>query len=84
MRRPGGLDIRNRRFGLRNYPNCFVGNEAVTWLVQTQKATHDEAVRIGQLLVERSIIHHVTDEHSFKDEYLFYRFYEDEALMAQS
>ena len=84
MRRPGGLDIRDRRFGLRNYPRCFVGNEAVTWLVQTQKATHDEALRIGQLLVECGIIHHVTDEHSFKDEYLFYRFYEDEASMATS
>ncbi|MCG8366531.1 MAG: hypothetical protein MJA27_24755 [Pseudanabaenales cyanobacterium] len=52
--------------------------------MQTQKATHDEALRIGQLLVECGIIHHVTDEHSFKDEYLFYRFYEDEASMATS
>ena len=84
MRRPGGLDIRDRRFGLRNYPKCFVGTEAVRWLVQTQKATHDEAVRIGQILIECGVIHHVTDEHSFKDEYLFYRFYEDEESMAKS
>lgn len=79
MRGPEGLSIRDRRFRLTRYPNCFVGSEAVAWIVRTQKATHAEAVRLGQLLVERGIIHHVTDEHSFKDENLFYCFYETEA-----
>lgn len=73
-----GVDIRDRRYGLRVYPNCFVGSEAVTWLTNNQKATRDEAIRIGQILVERGIIHHVTDEHTFEDRYLFYRFYMDE------
>lgn len=80
MRGPEGLSIRDRRYRLTRYPNCFVGSEAVAWIVRTQKATHAEAVRLGQLLVERGIIHHVTDEHSFKDEHLFYRFCETETL----
>jgi len=80
MRGPEGLSIRDRRFRLTQYPNCFVGSEAVAWIVRTQKATRTEAVRLGQLLIERGIIHHVTDEHSFKDENLFYRFYETETL----
>lgn len=78
MRGPEGLIITDRRFRLTVYPNCFVGSEAVTWMVKTQKATREAAVRLGQLLVERGVFHHVTDEHSFKDENLFYRFYEDE------
>lgn len=78
MRDSDGLTISDRRFRLSIYPNCFVGSEAVTWIVKTQNATREAAVRLGQLLVERGIIHHVTDEHAFKDDYLFYRFYEDE------
>ena len=78
MRGAKGLEISDRRFRTTVYPNCFVGQEAVSWIVQTQKATPDEAVRLGQALVEKGIIHHVTDDHAFKDEYLFYRFYADE------
>ncbi|MEL7351882.1 MAG: mechanosensitive ion channel domain-containing protein [Cyanobacteria bacterium J06560_5] len=75
---PDGLEIRDRKFRLTTYATCFIGSEAVTWMVKSQKATRAEAVRLGQLLVERGIIHHVIDEHNFKDEYLFYRFYSDE------
>jgi potassium efflux system protein len=78
MRGTAGLDIRDRRFGLQVYANCFVGSEAVQWLIQQQLASREEAIKLGQVLVERGIIHHVTDEHTFKDEYLFYRFFEDE------
>ena len=78
MRGPEGLTIQDRRFRLTLYPNCFIGSEAVAWIVKTQKATRAEALRLGQLLVELGIVHHVTDEHGFKDEHLFYRFYEDD------
>ena len=79
MRAENGLDIQDRRFRLTIYPSCFIGSEAVTWLAKTQNATREAAVRIGQSMVEQGIFHHVTDEHPFKDEYLFYRFYEDES-----
>lgn len=79
MRGPSGVDIRDRRFGLHRYRQCFIGSEAVQWFTQHQLASREEAVRLGQILVERGIIHHVTDEHNFKDAYLFYRFYKDEA-----
>ena len=78
MRGPKGLDICDRRFRTTLYPQCFVGQEAVNWIVKTQKATRDEAVKLGQVLLAKGVIHHVTDEHAFKDEYLFYRFYVDE------
>ncbi|NEQ47131.1 MAG: mechanosensitive ion channel [Leptolyngbya sp. SIOISBB] len=78
MRGRNGLDIRDRRFGLHVYTRCFVGSEAVQWLMQQQLASREEAIKLGQVLVERGIIHHVTDEHTFKDSHLFYRFFEDE------
>jgi hypothetical protein len=78
MRGKDGLEIRDRRFGLHVYTNCFVGSEAVQWLMQQQLASREEAIKLGKVLVERGIIHHVTDEHNFKDDYLFYRFFDDE------
>ena len=78
MREPNGLEIKDRRFRLQVYVDCFVGSEAVDWMTQTQNLTRLEAVALGQLLVDRKIIHHVVDEQAFRDEYFFYRFYADE------
>ena len=78
MRGADGLSISERRFRLAVYPHSFVGSEAVEWIMKTQKATRESAIKLGQRLVELGILHHVSDEHPFKDEYLFYRFYEDE------
>jgi small-conductance mechanosensitive channel len=78
MRGPDGLEIKTHRFGLKSYPNTFVGSEAVCWLMRTQKSGVTAAIQLGQLLIDRDIIHHVLDEHNFKNEYLFYRFYLDE------
>ena len=78
MRAPGGLDIKDRRHRLSVYPKCFVGAEAVDWLTRSLDLTRDEAIRIGQTLVERRIVHHVLDEHPFRDGNYFYRFCADE------
>ncbi|HAC64072.1 MAG TPA: mechanosensitive ion channel protein MscS, partial [Cyanothece sp. UBA12306] len=78
MRSSRGLSIQDRRYRLNIYPDCFVGSEAVNWLVQHHDYSREEAVELGQILVERGIIHHVLDQHTFKDSYLFYRFCEDE------
>lgn len=78
MKGEQGLDIQDRRHRLNIYPQCFVGSEAVIWLMRTQRATRKEALRIGRLLMRKRIIHHVLDEHPFDDAYLFYRFYADE------
>ena len=37
----------------------------------------EDAVSMGKELVNRHFIHHVTFEHDFEDEYLFYRFLGD-------
>ena len=78
MRGHDGLKIKTRRHKLKLYPHCFLGNEAVDWLVAYFNITRQKAVIIGQNLVTKKIIHHVLDEHFFKDEPLLYRFYQDE------
>ena len=78
MRGKDGLDIKTRRYQLKLYQRCFVGSEAVDWLTKHLNISRPKAVAVGQKLVDQKVIHHVNDEHSFKDEPLFYRFYEDE------
>ena len=73
------VDVSDRTYRLKEYENCFVGSEACEWLVDSGLAdSTDEAERIGNLLLEAGVFHHVTREHRFKDDYLFYRFTWDE------
>ncbi|MBE9041802.1 mechanosensitive ion channel protein [Oscillatoriales cyanobacterium LEGE 11467] len=74
MRQPGGVAIEDRRYNLKTYPSCFVGREAVSWMMQTLQISHEDAIDLGQKLIDDKWMHHVTDEHPFRDEYLFYRF----------
>ena len=78
MRGSNGLEIQDRRYGFKIFHKTFLGSEAVEWLIKHERATRPEAIAIGQLMIEQGIIHHVLDEHEFKDEPLFYRFYADE------
>jgi hypothetical protein len=74
LRGAGGLAIADRRHRLTTYPRCFVGRQAVDWLVAHEVQTREEAVAVGQRLVAGGVIHHVLDEHPFRDDDLFYRF----------
>lgn len=78
MRGRGGVTIGDRRHRFRLYERCFVGSDAVDWLVRNEGVTREHAVGIGQMLVERNLLHHVLDEHTFHDDTLFYRFRADD------
>jgi small-conductance mechanosensitive channel len=78
LRGQGGVEICDRRHLLRVHRHCFVGSEAVDWLVANEGLTRGEAVGVGNLLVERDVLHHVLDEHGFRDGHFFYRFRADE------
>jgi Domain found in Dishevelled, Egl-10, and Pleckstrin (DEP) len=73
MGAPGGLHIADRTHMLRSYPRCFVGREAVDWLVATRGVSRSEALRLGRSLVAVGLIQHVLEEHDFKDGDFFYR-----------
>ncbi|MDJ0804630.1 MAG: FAD-containing oxidoreductase [Desulfobacterales bacterium] len=75
------FDVQDRTYGFpsKTYPKCFVGNEAVAQLVAEGIARDaEDAVRIGNMLLDAGVFHHVLDEHAFKNEKLFYRFISDE------
>lgn len=78
MHGPSGVEIVDRRHRLRLYPRCFVGHEAVAWMVREEGLGREQAVQVGRLLVERNLLHHVLDEHTFQDDALFYRFRADD------
>lgn len=75
--------MRDRKYHIRNFHRCLVGSEMVDWLMQ-QGSSHvrihsrSQAVGMWQALMEEGVISHVTNEHQFKDKYLFYRFREDQ------
>lgn len=78
MRNVGGIQIKERQFHLKTYRQCFIGSEAVDWLVSHLKISRQDAVVVGQRLVNENWIHHVLDEQAFQDDYFFYRFRWDE------
>ncbi|XP_017266862.1 phosphatidylinositol 3,4,5-trisphosphate-dependent Rac exchanger 1 protein isoform X1 [Kryptolebias marmoratus] len=78
--------IKDRRRKLSIVPKCFMGNEFVSWLLESGEISNaDEGVNLGQALLENGIIHHVSDKHQFKNEQVLYRFrYDDGTYKARS
>ena len=83
--REAGLPIMDRSaglfslFGFGKYPNCFISSELVDLLIQLERAKNrEDAVKIGQLLMDTDLIHHVSDKQQFQDGKEFYIFREDE------
>ncbi|CAM9543770.1 unnamed protein product, partial [Chrysoparadoxa australica] len=73
------LDIKDRKYHLSSYKKCFVGKDAVEWMLRSGVSNSEEdAVSLGQLLIENGDIAHVTKDHSFANDNLFYRFARDE------
>jgi pyruvate/2-oxoglutarate dehydrogenase complex dihydrolipoamide dehydrogenase (E3) component len=75
------LDIKDRKYGFppKTFTKCFVGSEAVKQLVEEGIASDEEdAVRIGNIMLNAGVFHHVLDAHPFEKKNLFYRFASDE------
>eukprot|EP00945_MAST-04E_sp_MAST-4E-sp1_P005610 g5610.t1 len=79
--------IKTRRYHLRFYSKCFVGRHFVDSIVshpRTKLACKERlrAVKLMNCLMRAGLVHHVCDDHEFKDDYLFYRFYADDMKLA--
>ena len=74
-----GVDLKDRKYHLATYKQCFVGSEAVDFLVSSGIAeSREDAVMLGNALsTEYHLFEHVTRDHEFKDEKLFYKFVEE-------
>eukprot|EP01104_Vermistella_antarctica_P011653 TRINITY_DN3278_c0_g1_i1.p1 TRINITY_DN3278_c0_g1~~TRINITY_DN3278_c0_g1_i1.p1 ORF type:complete len:492 (+),score=79.16 TRINITY_DN3278_c0_g1_i1:187-1662(+) len=69
-----GFIVKDRKYHLKKYRNCFVGSEAVDWIVNRVDVKRKEAVEIGIHLQRAGVFVHVCDDHVFKDESLFFCF----------
>lgn len=56
MQRSGGVNIQDRRYRLRIYPECFVASEGVTWLERALRVPREKAVAVGQALQSAGLI----------------------------
>jgi hypothetical protein len=71
--RSGGVPISDRSYHFKNYPECFIASEAVSWLADAAKASREDAITIGRALQYCDLIYHVAREQVFADENLFFR-----------
>lgn len=71
-----GVTLKDRKYLLKTYKQCFVGSEAVDFLVNSGMADNrKDAVVLGKALSnDLHIFEHVARDHEFADEQLFYRF----------
>ncbi|KNC51014.1 uncharacterized protein AMSG_06988 [Thecamonas trahens ATCC 50062] len=79
------IDIRSRRYRLRVYRECFVGNEAVRLLKATfpDVNTTGQALAVGNTMMREGVFSHVVDKKQvFRDGHFFYRFSKDLDLAA--
>ena len=58
----------------RTYPNVFVGEKAVRWMLHEQIVeTEKEALALGNQMLRAGFIYHVFNQHPFENKHLFYR-----------
>ena len=79
----GGLAIADRTWRGRTFPRCFVGAEAVEWIVRHERLPLGAAEAVGQSLLELGELRHVTGEHDFVGDNYFYRLTADERAVAR-
>lgn len=72
------LRVQSHKYRLKTYKNCFLGTEAVDFLVQFGFAySREEAVYLGRRLArETRLFEHVARKHDFEDRDLFFHFLE--------
>ncbi|XP_076125126.1 DEP domain-containing mTOR-interacting protein [Alosa pseudoharengus] len=80
LRLHDGKLIKEHRYHLRNYPNCFVAHEVIDWLVSHKEVPNRQvALQLMQHLIDHDIVHHVCDKSPiFKDAKMLYRFRKDD------
>jgi uncharacterized protein (DUF924 family) len=68
------LDIKERRYNLKKYPDCFIGKDAVSTMLERSLApSRTAAVEQLDVMLQAGLIHHVTRDHAFEDKMLFYK-----------
>lgn len=79
MRGASGL-VKTRSYRLRSYDACFVGRDAVDWLIENRIVqSRETAVVLGEVMRSAGHFRSLHGATQFTDDALFYRFAADEA-----
>lgn len=72
---PYGVDMRDRRWLTLTHLKCFRGDEMTSWLLGAFKDVNlrEDAVTLGNELMNRGIFAHVRQKHKFRDGNYFYQ-----------
>lgn len=74
------IEIRNRSWMKKIHRDCFIGSDAVDFLVtQGLVDTRDDAVNICNRMIAKKMLRNVNDSKTFRDSYTYYIFAEDDA-----
>jgi len=69
------VDIRDRRYHLKKYKQCFIGEDAVRQMVTHGLVASDsQALTLGNIFMEEGLLSHVCEEHAFENNHIFYKF----------
>ncbi|KAF2658715.1 hypothetical protein K491DRAFT_689784 [Lophiostoma macrostomum CBS 122681] len=70
-----GIRMMDRRWHWRLHYNCFIGFDLTSWLLTNFKdvETRDEAVDLGNQLMNKGLFQHVQKRHQFRDGNFFYQ-----------
>ncbi len=68
-----GFDIKDRLWRGITFARSFVGLEAAKWLSSFYGIGQNDSIMLGQNLLDIYQFRHVTDQHDFIDQKLFYR-----------
>lgn len=69
-----GVRMQDRRWHWKLHYNCFIGFELTSWLLQNFRDvdTREEAVELGNELMDNGLFQHVSQRHNFRDGNYFY------------
>ena len=72
---PNGVEVKDRRWFARTHLRCFRGDELCNWLLRVFKdlETREDAVALGNQLMDRDIFTHVHGKHEFRDGHYLYQ-----------
>lgn len=70
-----GIKLIDRRWHWKVHPNCFLGLELASWLIENLQDinTREDAVAYGNKLMDQGLFQHVESRHRFLDGHYFYQ-----------
>jgi hypothetical protein len=74
LRLRGGITVRERFYYMTLYTRCFVGRDAIHWIQNDQHCTEEEAVELGNRLLNVNFIRHIRHDRFLLNSQQYYRF----------